>query len=65
MRAVIVAEDGAFYGFNKDLNAEIEIFNFDPLESVQSTVSNIPEWMKTLMNDPVSYATPFVVVSPR
>ena len=31
VRAVVVAEDGAFYGFNKDLNQAATIFNFDPL----------------------------------
>lgn len=65
VRALAVAEDGAFYGFNKDLNQNVEIFNFDPLEGIQQPVTNVPAWVSTLLNDPVSYATPFLVVEPR
>jgi hypothetical protein len=65
VRALVVAEDGAFYGFNKDLNQNVEIFNFDPLTGIQQPVANVPTWISTLLNDPVKYATPFVVVAPR
>lgn len=65
VRALVVAEDGAFYGFNKDLNQHVEVFNFDPLTGIQQPVTNIPTWISTLLNDPVKYATPFVVIPAR
>lgn len=65
VRAVVVAEDGAFYGFNKDLNSTVEVFSFDPLEGIQQPVTNIPTWIQDLINDPLTYATPFVTVAPR
>ncbi len=65
VRAIVVAEDGAFYGFNKDINTEVEVFNFDPIEAIQQPAKNIPSWIGNLMNDPVTYATPFVVIDPR
>jgi hypothetical protein len=65
VRAIVVAEDGAFYGFNKNLNQNVEIFNYDPLLGIQQPVTNVPDWINTLLNDPVKYATPFVVVAPR
>ncbi|CAA6799201.1 MAG: Unknown protein, partial [uncultured Sulfurovum sp.] len=38
VRAIVVAEDGAFYGFNKDLNTPVETFNFDPIQKIQKKV---------------------------
>ena len=38
VRAVLLSEDGAFYGFNQDLNADPILFSFDPLERVQAQV---------------------------
>ncbi len=65
VRAIVVADDGAFYGFNKDLNQQVEIFNYDPLLGIQQPVTNIPTWIAALINDPVKYATPFVVIPSR
>ena len=65
VRAIAIAENGAFYGFNKDLNQNVEVFNFDPLSAIQKPVTNVPDWITNLLNDPVSYATPFLVVSPN
>ncbi len=65
VRALVVADDGAFYGFNKDLNQNVEIFNFDPLTGIQQPVTNVPTWISTLLNDPLTYATPFVVIPAR
>jgi len=65
VRAIAIAENGAFYGFNKDLNQPVEVFNFDPLAGIQKPVTNIPTWINDLLNDPVSYATPFLVVPPK
>lgn len=65
VRAIVVAEDGAFYGFNKNLNQNVEIFNYDPLLGIQQPVTNIPTWIGTLINDPIKYATPFVVIDKR
>jgi hypothetical protein len=64
MRAVLLSEDGAFYGFNQDLNMPPTLINFDPLERVQVQVP-LPAWLVALLNDPIQYATPFVVVPPR
>jgi cytochrome c553 len=65
VRALVVADDGAFYGFNKDLNSNVEVFNFDPLNKTQMPVNNIPAWIGSLMNNPITYATPFVVIPER
>lgn len=65
VRALVVADDGAFYGFNKDLNSNVEVFNFDPLKEIQTPVNNIPTWIGSLMNNPATYATPFVVIPAR
>ena len=64
VRAIVVAEDGAFYGFNKDLNVPATAFNFDPLAKVQQPVE-IPIWLQEYINDYQSYATPFLVIEPR
>ncbi|MEK7286473.1 MAG: hypothetical protein AAB035_04155 [Nitrospirota bacterium] len=65
VRAIAVSEDGAFYGFNKDLNKPVEIFNFDPISEIQQPVTNTPSWVTDLINNPVTYATPFVVIDKR
>ena len=64
VRAVVLAEDGAFYGFNKDLNSPVTLFNFDPIEGVQVEVP-MPNWMHDYFNNPLVYATPFLVIEPR
>ncbi|MGB1012250.1 MAG: hypothetical protein ACPGVP_21220, partial [Thiolinea sp.] len=65
VRAVVVAEDGAFYGFNKDTNDQpVQIFNFDPLEEVQQPVAT-PAWVDTYFNNYPLYGTPFLVIEPR
>jgi hypothetical protein len=64
VRAVLVSEDGAFYGFNQDLDAAPTLFNFDPLENIQVEVS-LPGWLETLMSNPLDFGTPFVVIPPR
>jgi hypothetical protein len=64
VRAVLLSEDGAFYGFNKDLNSTATLFNFDPLERVQVEVP-LPAWLEDLLDHPENYGTPFVVVPPR
>jgi hypothetical protein len=64
VRAIVVAEDGAFYGFNKDLNVNPEAFNFDPILGIQKKV-DIPDWIQTYINDYQNYATPFLVIEPR
>jgi hypothetical protein len=64
VRAVLLSEDGAFYGFNQDLNIPPTLFNFDPLERVQVDVP-LPAWLENLLSNPQDFATPFVVVPPR
>ncbi|MCH9741047.1 MAG: hypothetical protein K0U38_09470 [Epsilonproteobacteria bacterium] len=64
VRAIVVAEDGAFYGFNKDLNVEPEVFNFDPMLGIQKKV-DVPAWIQEYINDYNNYATPFLVIEPR
>ena len=64
VRAIVVAEDGAFYGFNKDLNIPVETFNFDPMEQIQKRVS-VPTWLQEYINNYQNYATPFLVIEPR
>lgn len=65
VRAVVVAEDGAFYGFNKNTNDQpVSIFNFDPLEGVQQPVET-PEWIKAYFTNYQDYGTPFLVIEPR
>jgi hypothetical protein len=64
VRAVVVADDGAFYGFNKDLNQPVSIFNFDPLEGIQQTV-DAPAWVQTYFDNYLNYATPFLVIEPK
>ncbi len=64
VRAVVVAEDGAFYGFNKDLDAPVELFNFNPLSGVQIPVT-MPEWLQEFIANYPLYATPFLVIEPR
>ncbi|CAA6816244.1 MAG: Unknown protein [uncultured Sulfurovum sp.] len=64
VRALVVAEDGAFYGFNKDLNVDPEAFSFDPILGIQKKVT-IPLWLQTYINDYQKYATPFLVIEPR
>lgn len=65
VRAVVVAEDGAFYGFNKDTNEQpVTLFNFDPLTEIQQPV-NTPEWVQTYFRNYTNYGTPFLVIEPR
>ena len=64
VRAIVVAEDGAFYGFNKDLNMPVETFNFDPIEQIQKKV-DVPLWLQEYINNYQSYATPFLVIEPK
>ena len=64
VRAVVLAEDGAFYGFNKDLNAPVELFNFDPISGIQMPVAQ-PAWLQEFMANYALYATPFLVIEPR
>ncbi|RUM70302.1 MAG: hypothetical protein DSZ07_02695 [Sulfurovum sp.] len=64
VRAIVVAEDGAFYGFNKDLNKTVETFNFDPIEQIQKKVS-VPTWLQEYINNYQNYATPFLVIEPK
>ncbi len=64
VRAIVVAEDGAFYGFNKDLNSPPVAFNFDPILGIQGKVE-IPEWLKEYINNYQNYTTPFLVIEAR
>jgi len=64
VRAIVVAEDGAFYGFNKDLNTPVETFNFDPIEKIQKKVE-VPQWLQDYIDNYQSYATPFLVIEPK
>jgi hypothetical protein len=64
VRAVVVADDGAFYGFNKDLNQPVSIFNFDPLTEIQQTV-DAPAWVQAYFDNYLNYATPFLVIEPK
>lgn len=65
VRAVVVAEDGAFYGFNKDANDQpVTIFNFDPLQEIQQPVA-APAWVQAYFSNYVNYGTPFLVIEPR
>ena len=64
VRAIVVAEDGAFYGFNKDLNDNPEAFNFDPLLKIQKKVVT-PTWLDDYINNYTDYATPFFVIEKR
>jgi hypothetical protein len=64
VRAIVVAEDGAFYGFNKDLNVEPEVFNFDPMRRIQKKVT-VPSWVQEYINNYNDYNTPFLVIQPR
>jgi hypothetical protein len=64
VRAIVVAEDGAFYGFNKDLNQAPEAFNFDPLTKIQKKVIT-PQWVKDYIDHYLDYSTPFFVIEAR
>jgi hypothetical protein len=70
VRAIVVAEDGAFYGFNKDLNSAPVAFNFDPIEGIQKEVE-VPDWLEKYLDNyayyqaNLNYATPFLVIEPR
>ncbi len=64
VRAVVVGADGAFYGFNKDPDRPVEMFNFDPLEGVQMPVA-LPAWLQAYLESPLLYGTPFLVIEPR
>jgi len=64
VRAIVVAEDGAFYGFNKDLNDNPMMFSFDPLAKIQKKVI-APKWVEDYIEHYTDYATPFFVVEPR
>jgi len=67
VRAVVLASDGAFYGFNKDLNQPVQTFNFDPIENIQTPVT-IPAWLQTYMSrdlNSTTKATPFLIIEPK
>jgi hypothetical protein len=64
VRAIVVAEDGAFYGFNKDLNDPVETFNFDPMEKIHTKV-DVPQWIQDYIDNYQDYATPFLVIEPK
>ena len=64
VRAIVVAQDGAFYGFNKDLNSAVKTFSFDPIEQIQTQVS-IPQWLQDYIDNYQNYATPFLVIEAR
>ncbi len=64
VRAIVVAEDGAFYGFNQDLNQLPQAFSFDPLLKIQTEVIP-PKWLKVFISNYTDYATPFFVVEKR
>lgn len=64
VRATVVAEDGAFYGFNLDINQQLTAFNFDPIAATQIPVP-IPVWLQNYMLNIQNYATPFLVIDPR
>ncbi len=64
VRAIVVAKDGAFYGFNKDLNQDPEAFNFDPLTKIQKKVT-IPAWIQAYIEHYTDYATPFFVIESK
>jgi len=64
VKAIVVAEDGAFYGFNKDLNSPPVAFNFDPLLGIQTKVA-VPSWLDDYITNYQEYSTPFLVIEPR
>jgi hypothetical protein len=64
VRAIVVAEDGAFYGFNKDLNVAPVVFNFDPIVGIQKEVTTT-DWIQDYINNYQNYATPFLVIEAR
>ncbi len=65
VRAVVVAEDGEFFGFNQDINNQVTMFNFDPVAKVQQPVALPPAWVQQYIQNLQNYATPFLVISPR
>lgn len=64
VRATVVAEDGAFYAFNLDINQQLTAFNFDPITQTQIPVP-IPAWLESYILNVQNYATPFLVIDPR
>jgi len=64
VRSIVVAEDGAFYGFNKDLNVDPVAFNFDPIDGIQKELI-FPEWLSDYIENYQAYTTPFLVIEPR
>ena len=70
VRAIVVAEDGAFYGFNKDLNTPPVAFNFDPILKIQKEVE-VPTWLEKYLNNyqyyqnNLNYGLPFLVIEAR
>lgn len=67
MRAVVVAEDGGFYGFNQDINQPMTMFNFDPVLKIQQPIDtySLPSWVPQYVQSLQNYATPFLVIGPR
>ena len=65
VRAVVVTEDGEFFGFNQDINNQVTMFNFDPLSKTQQPVTLPPAWVQQYIQNLQNYATPFLVMSPR
>lgn len=64
VRAVVASSDGAFYGFNQNLQSRPQVFQFDPLEKIQQPVS-VPDWLLDYMARQQTLATPFLVIAPR
>jgi len=64
VRSIVVAEDGAFYGFNKDLNTPPVAFNFDPIEGIQKELV-FPEWLEDYIDNYQDYTTPFLVIESK
>ncbi len=70
VRAIVVAKDGAFYGFNKDLDSPPIAFNFDPILGIQKEVE-VPSWLEKYLNNykydqnNLNYGLPFLVIEAR
>ncbi len=65
VRAVVVAQDGGFFGFNQDINNQVTMFNFDPVAKTQQPVTLPPSWVQQYIQNIQTYATPFLVMGAR
>jgi hypothetical protein len=65
VRAVVVAQDGGFFGFNQDINNQVTMFNFDPVTKTQQPVALPPAWVQQYIQSIQTRATPFLVIGPR